>query len=281
MARLSIKINLGPGASIGALSSVVGDLSAIQDLSLRLDTIAIRRDAVRQIEHLWRENPDLLLERGSSFSGASSEQMAQLLSAREQFDQLRSFVDEVSPDYWLDEMYRIQRFSPKNAGRAFNRFGLMHMAALAQPFSLPRLSEAAPELYADLVADETARRLPTVPTVERLVYENPFEIILAVIVLGVAGLKYGAFTEFAKMIRDWSADKRLREAEADLKQADARLRNAEASKAEAEAEVARRFANQTSRLDDLDEAAPTPGEIGAISRTSGRDIEVRLDEDAA
>lgn len=281
MARLSIKINLGPEASIGALSSVVGDLSVIQGLSSRLDRIACRRDAARRVEQLWVEDPTLLIERSLAHPGRSDQERHLMVVEQMRLREFPGVYDEMSSDDWVDALRELQVILMDKRKRPLSQIGLMRLASLAQPFAIPRLSDVSPDLYEDLVADEMNNRWPTVPAVERLVYENPFEIVLVIAVLGVAGLKYGSFVEFARLIRDWSADKQSRQHEANLKKADVRVRNAEASKAEAGPEVAWRFANQTSRIDDLEKAAPTDEETGAMSRTSDLDVEIRLDEDAA
>lgn len=297
MARLTIRIDVGPGVSLGAVSSVVEDLSALHQLGVRVDQIAARRDAETTVERWWRDSPGQILERSNRFDEEQLAEWQQLLAQREHDDELRQRIAEAPPEFWFDEWYRWRRryLANTRAGRA---------VPPPAPWSLTsesRLAEVAPGLFSQLVNGEAARLMPPIPSVERLTYENPVELILiGVGVLTGAGFKFGTFTELAKLIRDWSSEKQLnearaREAAAQAEQAEVRVENerasvertraetrelhARANKAEIEAEVMRRYALQGGRADDLVRAGLALREIEAIAQLTTGEVEVETDED--
>ena len=265
MARLRIQLDLGPRASLGVLSLTVDDLSVVQDLGLRVDAAVSRRDAERWIESLWRENPDQLREQDlKSSTGRHSDRVGRLLSERALIDELRERFVELPPELWIHEWIRSRRQALGSDNFPLNRG--------SRPFSdqtwqqpIPRLSDLAPDLYSDLVAVEAALRMPTVPTVERLVYENPLEIKLAGVFSVRAGLREGAFLAFLALIRDWRAD--------------AGIAKARASQEETKAKLYKKLVEQGFPLDDLKYAEPTPKELGSMDRLAGFETEFDLDED--
>lgn len=298
MARLTIRLNLGPGASLGALSAVVEDLSVLQDLALRVDAIAARRDAEATVERWWRESPWEIHERSSRLDEGSAVQIRRLLDQRRRDDEISERLAGAPPEMWFEEWYRRQRQYFGKRGSA--RFG-------TPPFwsslSESRLAELAPDIFAQLVAYEVSQHLTPVPSVERLTYENPIEFILIGVagVLTGAGFKFGTFTELAKLIRDWSAEKqanqaKAREATAVAEQAEVRVQreradvarteaetrelHARASKAEVEAEIMRRYALQGNRVDDLVEAGLAPRELQAMAQLTAGAVDVEIDENA-
>jgi len=287
LARLMIRLDLGPGASLGALSSVVEDLSAVHDLGLRVDAVAARRDARDHIERLWRDQPGQIFEQSLQLDEASSYDMRRLLDERRQADAFRERLEGTPPEIWFEDWYRLQR---RLGGKGSGRF-LSPLFPWAQGGADFQLSAIAPQVFARLVSDEVGRRQPSVPSVERLSYENPIELILVGVggLLAGAGFKFGTFTDLARLIRDWSADKRRAEvhvereqAEVDRTRAEIRELDARASKTEVETEVLRRYALQGNRVDDLVEAGLAPRELRAIaqlSSVSAVDVEA-TDDDA-
>ena len=298
MARLTIRLNLGPGASLGTLSAVVEDLSVLQDLGLRVDAIASRRDAELTIERWWSDSPDQIDERSRRLDEASSAQMRRLLDQRRRDDEITERLASAPPEIWFEEWYRLQRrYSSKGGARRF--VPLPFQSSL----SASRLAEIAPDIFVQLVADQVAQHLPPVPSVQRLTYENPIELVLIGVagVLTGAGFRFGTFTEIAKLIRDWSAEKqtnqaKAREAAAVAAQAEVRVQReradvarseaetrellARASKAEIEAEIMRRYARQGNRVDDLIEAGLAPRELQAVAQLAAGAVDVEIDEKA-
>lgn len=298
MARVTIRIDLGPGASLGAVAGVVDDLLVVHDLGLRVDTISARRDAEETIEGWWRDSPGQFVERALNLDEPISSRLQRLIDQRNQEDAIAERFANAPPEMWFDEWYRMQR---RYLGKGSPR------RLLAPPFwpsaSEVSLAEAAPNLFARLVAEEFARGVPPVPTVERLSYQNPIELVLiGVGLLTATGFKLGTFTEIAKLIRDWSAEKQERQdqarhtranadraelgavrerAEIERTEAETREINARASKAEAEAEILRRYAAQGGRLDDLIEAGLAPRELQAVAQLTAGTVEVEVDENGA
>ena len=216
MARARIHFDLGPGASLGSLATTVSDLSAVLDLGLRIDSLAGRREAERRIETLWRENPRQLREQAFDRSDDLGGRMQQLLEDWEELGQLRGLLWELPLEAWVGGRERI----PKHAYQAFRHLQRARsplLSALTQP--LPHLSEVAPQLYAELCADETLRRMPGMPTVEHFIYENPLQIELAwTAAVGIgayAGFKYNGFVRIMELIRDWSTVRRTNLARAE------------------------------------------------------------------
>ncbi len=297
MARITIRVNLGPGSTLGALHAVVEDLSVLLDLGLRVDTMAAQRDAEDTIERWWRDQPGQIYERSLRLDERASAELQRLIEQRNREDELRERLAATPPEIWLEEWYRVRR---RYGGKAWPRMLPPPFAAWSSLADSP-LHDLAPEISARLVAEEAAHLLPSVPTVERLSYENPLELILIGVagVLTGAGFKFGTFTELAKLIRDWSADKREREAQArqaaanarraevqvrreeaevDRTRAETREIDARASKAEVEAEILRRYALQGNRVDDLVEAGLAPRELQAVAQLSSATVEVEVDE---
>ena len=296
MARVTIRVNLGPGASLGAVAGVVDDLLVIHDLGLRVDIICARRDAEETIEGWWRDSPGQLVERSLNLDESTSSRLQRLLDQRRQEDEVAERLAGAPPEIWFDEWYRMQRrYSGQGSRRRF----------LPPPFwpaaSEVSLAEVAPDLFARLVAEEFGRHVQPVPTVERLSYQNPIELVLIGVgsLVTAAGFKFGTFTEIAKLIRDWSTDKQERQdqarqtranadraelgslrerAEIERTEAETREINARASKAEAEAEVLRRYALQGGRVDDLIEAGLAPRELRAMADLTAGTVEVEVDE---
>jgi hypothetical protein len=284
--------------TLGTLSAVVEDLSVLLDLGLRVDAVAARRDAENAIERWWIDQPTQLLERLTVQDERLSGDLHRLLERRQREDEIGDRLAGAPPEVWFEEWYRLQR---RFGGKGSSRW-LLSTPLLWSPLADSRLGEIAPDLYAQLVADEVRLRLPTVPTVERVSYENPLEVILVGVagVLTGVGFKFGTFTEFLKIIRDWPAERRegqarAREAEATASQAEVRVQreaaevdrvraetrelNARASKAELEAEILRRYALQGNRLDDLVEVGLVPRELQAMTQLTAGDIALELDED--
>lgn len=296
MARVTVRINLGPGASLGAVAGVVDDLLVIHDLGLRVDIIGARRDAEETIEGWWRDSPGQLAERSLNLDESTSSRLQRLLDQRRQEDEVAEHLAGAPPEMWFDEWYHMQRrYFGKGSRRRF----------LPPPFwpaaSEVSLAEVAPDLFARLVAEEFGRYVQQVPTVERLSYQNPIELVLIGVgsLVTAAGFKFGTFTEMAKLIRDWSADKQERQDQArqtranadraelgslreraEIERTDAETReiNARASKAEAEAEVLRRYARQGGRVEDLIEAGLAPRELQAMAELTAGTVEVEVDE---
>lgn len=296
MARLTLRLNLGSGASLGAVSAVVADLSVLQDLGLRVDAMATRRDAEVSVDRWWREAPGQISERSVRLDERSSAQIRRLLDQRRRDDEFSERLAGAPPEMWFEEWYRWQRrYAGKQGAPRFT----------PPPFwpslSQSRLADLAPDIFAQLVADEVSRHLPPVPAVERLTYENPIELILIGVagVVTSAGFKFGTFTELAKLIRDWSAEKqanqsRAREAAAVADQAEVRVQreraevarteaetrelSARATKAEIEAEIMRRYALQGNRIDDLVDAGLAPRELQAVAQLTAGAVELQIDE---
>jgi hypothetical protein len=280
VARLQIGMDLGAGATLGALSAAVEDLSVLLDLGLRVDAVAGRRDAETEIERWWADQPSRLLQRSNQDDRLLGD-LNRLLKRRRREDEISDQMGEVPPEIWIEEWYRLQR--------SFGGKGLSQRAMPPLFWSLlaeSRLSEVAPNLYAHLVAEEVGRRSPTVPRVERLSYENPLEVILIGIgVVTGAGFKFGTFTELAKLVRDWSVEKRQGEgrvtreaAEVDRTRAETRELNARASKAELETEILRRYALQGNRLGDLVEVGLAPRELQAVAQLTAANIDLQINE---
>lgn len=292
MVRLLMRLDLGSDMSLGALSSIVQDVSVVLDLGLRVDAVAARSDARREIERLWTDRSDELYDQSQRLDAPSSEELRRLLEQRREADRFRERLAVIPPDFWWEEWYGAGRYSSRKERPGFvspPAFWASLGATEAQ------LSELAPNLFAQLVAEEAGRRLPSVPVVESLTYQSPLEVVLIVagtIATG-AGFKFGTFTELAKLIRDWSADKRQSEvrvnqaearverehAQAEKTRAETREILAQASKTELETELLRRFASQTNRLDDLVEAGVMPRELQAVAQLTSADVEVELTED--
>lgn len=296
LARVTIRLNLGPGATLGAVASVVDNLTVIHDLGLRVDAIVARRDAAATVEDWWRNSPGQIYERSLSLGETSSARLQQLLQQRERDDYIQDRLASTPPELWFEEWYQLQRrYLGKGSPRRF-----VPPPLLWSSLRESNLADVAPDLFARLVADEVGRHLPPTPAVERLAYENPVEVILiGVGLLTGAGFKFGTFTDIAKLIRDWSADKdenraRAREAAAVADQAEIRVRreraeverteaetrelHARASKAEVEAEILRRYALQGNDIDDLVAAGLAPQELEAMAQLSAGSVEVEVDE---
>lgn len=306
MARVRIWINVGSGATLGSLQSVIDDLSVLQDLGLRVDSSVAQRDAENTIERWWRDQPGQINERSLRLDERSLRldersltEIQRLLEQRRLDEEFSERVAGAPPEIWLEEWYRLQR---RSLGRRSARMPLMPLGYWSSPAEA-RLRVVAPDIFEQLVADEAAQHLPSVPTVERLNYENPLELVLIGVTgfLTAAGFKFGTFTELAELIRDWSADKREREAqvkqaaadalraevqvrreEAEVRRTDAETReiNARASKAEVEAEVLRRYALQGNRVDDLVAVGLAPRELQAIAQLTAGTVDVEVDESA-
>lgn len=298
MARLTIRLNVGPSASLGALSAVVEDLSVLQDLGLRVDAIAARRDAEATVERWWHDSPGQMFERSRRLDEDSLVQMRRLLEERRRADEISEQLAGAPPEIWLEEWYRLQR---RYLGKAGSR-RLVLPPLFSSSLGESRLADLAPDIFTQLVAGEVAQHLPSVPSVERLTYENPIELILIGVAgaLTGAGFKFGTFTELAKLIRDWSSEKQVseskaREAAAAAAQAEVRVQreradiarteaetrelHARASKTEIEAEIMRRFALQGNRVEDLIEAGLAPREIQAVAQLAAGTVDVEIDED--
>lgn len=294
MARVTIRIDIGPGASLGALASVVNDLSALQDLGLRTDRVAARREAASTIERRWRESPGDILERSRLTDELAMSRIHDLVDRRRRDDEVVERMLGTPPELWLEEWFYAQR-----RGRKTGRFTLPPLWALSEREF--ELATVAPDIFSSLVEAEAAVNLPSVPAVERLTYSNPIELVLLGVggLLTGAGFKFGTFTELAKLIRDWSSEKERSAAEAreaaavadqaeirvdrersDVARSEAETREilARASKTEMEAEILRRYAVQGNRIDDLVEAGLASPEIEAMASLSAAAVDVEIDE---
>jgi len=297
---VTIRINLGPGASLGVVAGVVDDLLVLHDFGLRVDAISARRDAEESIEGWWRDSPNQLLERSLRFDESSAARLRRLIDQRGQEDAIAERLANVPPEMWLEEWYHLQR---RYSGKGSPRRPLLPPPFWSASREV-RLAEVAPSLFARLVSEEFGRRVPPVPTVERLSYQNPIELVLIGVggLLTGAGFKFGTFTEIAKLIRDWSADKQERQDQARQARADAdraelgslreraeinrieaetREINSRASRDEAEAEVLRRYAALGGRVDDVIEAGLGPRELLAMAQLTAGAVEVEVDENGS
>lgn len=289
MARLRLQIEIGRLTTLGSLALALEDLSVVSDLSLKVDRLVARADAEEEVERLWRYEPRSLLDREYPRSDGHSRELVDTIEARQEADRLWSRLEGVPPEIWFEEWYRYQR---RGKGR---RFGVPSPFAFLPLQGHVELRDLSPRLFQALATSEMSRRLPEPAQVEFASYRNPLEVVLIVSgALTAAGFKFGTFTELARMIRDWSAEKRQAElraerdaiglnrdrAEIEKVMAETREINARASKAEIEAEVLARFARQTGRADELVQAGIGPRELEAISRLSSSSIEVEVDEDA-
>src|ERR1700722_4370929 len=198
VARVTITIDAGPGASIGALAGVIGDVSQLMDFGLTVDRTVAESTAAQEVERLWRDQPGSILER---LQGADEGDYVEVRSLIDERRLLDEFLDRgpLPSDLWFEEWYQFRR---RTRARSSQRY------PTPSPFSLPfyqsaSFQEVSPDSYARLVTIESIDRLPGVPVVESLTYQNPitfvFEIGSAVGVSAiiVAGFKYGAFVEFA------------------------------------------------------------------------------------
>ncbi len=274
MARVIITIDAGPNASVGELAGIIGDVSHVMDFGLTVDRAVAESSAVQEVDRLWRNQPGALLER---LQGSDDGDYGEIRLLVEERRLLAEFLDRgpLPPDLWIEEWYRFRRrFFVENSRRYLT----------SSPFSLPfygsgALQEVSPDSYSRLVAIESAARLPGVPIVESLTYQNPIIIVFGIGAVIAAGFRYGTFVECAKLVRDWSGMRRQRDAEIERTQAETREINARASRIELETEFRRRMAQLAIRVPSVSDVEPTGDQINAIGRLADSDFEVEVEED--
>lgn len=110
----------------------------------------------------------------------------------------------------------------------------------------------------------------------RLTYENPLELILC----GTGALLMGAVMA-ARLVRDWSSQRRIAAAAATQAEAEARKAEAEADRAETTADFARWMADEAKAgrggLPQMELLkAITPGEARAIERLAEQDVQLSI-----
>lgn len=276
MAHLTLTLDLGQGARLGTLAKVLEDLTVLQGLAFRLDMIAARREAALRVERWWSDSPGQLRETASALDESTAADIHQLVDARQILDSSR---DELM--YLLDipRYFRAKEWSmflarfPSRAGRLLQQSGMV-----AYPLQIPRLEAVAPDLHEALVASETARLQPPLPSVERLTYENPFEIVIFIALLGFAEMKYGYFRDLL-MTACNRRDSRAREsAVTEVVNQAGRLLGAWADEAELKASMKSRLAEHVSRPDDIEEADTTGNEVASYTSVSDSGFECNFDD---
>jgi hypothetical protein len=99
MARLLVRLDLGPNASPGQFAAVTGDFSALVDLALRWAEIDAREAAARYVAVLdFRE-----LERGRLL--VREEDQAVLRAFREAVSMWEDF-GQMPPEVWFERVWR-------------------------------------------------------------------------------------------------------------------------------------------------------------------------------
>lgn len=275
MARIRTRLNLGRNVTLGVVAEAAEDLSVIADLGLRIDRTLARASAVDAIEEVWRQRPSALLEMVGGLDDPAVGAIQALVELRHLSDSLFE-RGPVPPEVWIEEWYRAQRrYRSKGGGYApppglpWSRLEVMHLSTATPP-----------GLYDRLVSQEAARRLPAVPIVESVSYNNPYEVVLIVAagLLG-AGCKYGTFVELLKLVRDWSTAQEQARATINRTEAESREINARASKTELETEILRKLSTQGSSAPELAQLNLSEREIDAIRHLSSSSTEVTVDED--
>lgn len=280
MARVTITIDAGPGASIGALAGVIGDVSKVMDFGLTVDRAVAESTAAQEVERLWRDQPGSILER---LQGADEDDYVEVRSVIDERRLLDEFLDRgpLPPDLWFEEWYQFRRRTRARSSRRY---------ATPPPFSLPfyelaSFREVSPDSYTRLVAIELIDRLPSVPVVESLTYQNPITIVFEIgsavgaSAIIVAGFKYGAFVEFAKLIRDWSRTRRQSDVDIERTRAETREINARANRIELETELRRKMAPLKVRVPAIGDVEPTDDQLDAIGRLADSDLKVEEEDD--
>lgn len=279
MARVIITIDAGPGASIGALAGIIGDVSQVMDYGLTVDHAIAESAGAQEVDRLWRDEPGAILERLQGTDEGAHAEVRSLVEERRLFDE---FLDRgpFPPDMWFEEWYQFRRRARSGSSRRYPRSSPFSMSG----YQTASLQEASPSSYSQLVAIESASRLPNVPVVESLTYQNPITIVFEVgAVVGIAGIavaaiRYGTFVEFAKIIRDWSGIRRQREANTAKTQAETREINARSSRIELETELRRQRAPLAVRVPAVAEVEPTGDQLDAIGRLLEFDITVEVED---
>jgi hypothetical protein len=280
VARVIITIDAGPGASIGALAGIIGDVSQVMDFGLTVDHAIAESTGAQEVDRLWRDEPGAILERLQGSDEGAHADVRSLVDERRLFDE---FLDRgpFPPDMWFEEWYQFRRRARSGSSRRYPRSSPFSMSG----YQTASLQEASPSSYSQLVAIESANRMPRVPVVESLTYQNPITIVFEVgTALGIggvtyAGFRFGTFVEFAKLIRDWSGIRRQREANSAKTQAEAREINARASRIEAETEFRRQRAPLAARVPAVAEVEPTSNQLDAIIRLADSNVGVEVEDD--
>ncbi|MHB1524637.1 MAG: hypothetical protein ACYCYB_11870 [Candidatus Dormibacteria bacterium] len=270
-----ITIDAGSNASIGALASIIGDMSQVMDFGLTVDRAVAESSAVQEVDRLWRDEPSAILER---FQATDEGEYAEVRSMVNERQLLNEFLDQqgpLPPDLWLEHWYQFRRRVGNESSRRY---------LTSSPFFLPfdrsaSLQEVSPDSFARLVAIESADRLPGVPVVESLTYQNPIIIVFGIEAAIAAGFKYGTFVEFAKLIRDWSGIRHQRNAQIEKTQAETREINARASRIEFGTEWRRKMASLAIHVPAVGEVEPTSDQLDAIGRLANSDFKVEEHDD--
>ena len=108
MPRMIITIDFGPNASIGALASVIGDVSQVMDFGLVVDQKVAEWDAAQEVERLWRNQPDALLERIQSEDETAYTELRSLVNERNLWEEFLNH-GPFPPDLIYEEWYRFRR----------------------------------------------------------------------------------------------------------------------------------------------------------------------------
>jgi hypothetical protein len=207
MANLIVRVNLGPRASLGEVSSLVADLAIATDVALLLaksEAVANAIDAVRRIDPA---EPGRFLERLRSES-LKSELNQYLSMARDVEQSMR----EGGPDWyfmWERHYRRLGRYGNRRAS-----FGLPGLG-------FGGIEDFSPSLYRALVDAEVASVELGPPTVVSLRYENPLATELAGIAAVVGAM--GTLPKILATVRDWKSDRRRAAARATIEEKKAEL----------------------------------------------------------
>lgn len=211
MPRLRIILDIGADTTIGRFSRVINDLAVVSDAATRWANLEVEQSSRRTIERLDNDLGSL----ADRAERLENEEDRQEYQAYVEWQRLQRDLLDAPFDLFVHEWQRMYR-----------RF-----SKLGRPFSPPftfagnvGLEQFAPHLFRHLLEDELSRRRPDPPTLERALYENPFDAVLygAAIIVGGGGV-FGTLPQLIKLGRDWTNDRR---------------RNAAAaSKAEYEAEI--------------------------------------------
>lgn len=284
MQNLDLRANMGPGASIGDIETMVRGLRVALDIGYAAAANRVRWDAEDQMKYPTDDELSAFVDQAASSSRLVGERAAAQLSAR---GVLRNFDGVVRYEAPFRRRYPYGAFSYaevlsllSDVDRSLlDTAGYLRYLRAPLANGIPGLDVVDPELYDALVGSEVERRAPGQVRVAGIGYENPFWAKLVALLTGKPVLD--SAVRAVEIGRDWSADRAKGKADAEAAHEDARAKRIANDKVEAEFLDSRRYvvlkeklmlrAIQAGRRDLAEAFAAVPtGDIPALMLVASR-----------